>query len=110
MDDERIRQLADEVLTAVRGAPSERAHDASVETRLAALEAAVRRLEAAGHAGPQTTVAQTTVAVVAAPGPPSLAVRHPSLRLLDVPGGVDRCILEPDQPCEKSGRCRSFGY
>ena len=105
MDDERIRQLADEVLAAVRGAPAERDHDASVEARLSRLEAAVRRLEATGPAG-----AQATLAVVATPGTPPFAVRHPSLRLLDVPGGVDRCILEPDQPCEKSGRCRALGY
>jgi hypothetical protein len=41
---------------------------------------------------------------------PPTAVRHPSLRLLDVPGGDDRCILEPDKPCVKSGRCRTLGY
>ncbi len=105
MDDERIRQLAEEVLAAVRGAPSERDAESSTEARLAALEAAVRRLEAARPA-----VATTAVAVVAAPGTPATAVRHPSLRLLDVPGGDDRCILEPDQPCEKSGRCRTLGY
>jgi hypothetical protein len=97
MDDERIRQLSEEVLAAVRGAPAEREAASSVEARLAALEAAVRRLEALGPA-----VAGTSAL-------PS-AVRHPSLRLLDVPGGTDRCILEPDQPCEKSGRCRTLGF
>jgi hypothetical protein len=101
MDDERIRQLADEVLSAVRGAPAERDAGASIEARLTAVEAAVRRLETAGP---------MAVAVVAGPRTPSTAVRHPSLRLLDVPGGNDRCILEPDQPCEKSGRCRALGY
>ena len=89
----------------VRGAPAERDADSSTEARLAALEAAVRRLEAARPA-----VATATVAVVGAPGTPATAVRHPSLRLLDVPGGDDRCVLEPDQPCEKSGRCRALGY
>ncbi len=105
MDDERIRQLADEVMAAVRSAPMERDQHASIEARLAALEAAVRRLAATGPA-----VAQATVAMVAAPGTPPTVIRHPSLRLLDVPGGGDRCILEPDQPCEKSGRCRALGY
>jgi hypothetical protein len=104
MDDERIRQLADEVLSAVRGAPDEREAAASVEARLAALEAAVRRLEAAG-----TVSVAAATASVASPRGATLG-RHPSLRLLDVPGGTDRCILEPDQPCEKSGRCRALGY
>jgi hypothetical protein len=105
MDDERIRQLADEVLAAVRDAPAERQGAASIEARLAALEAAVRRLESIGPA-----VAMATAAVGAPTRVPLLAVRHPSLRLLDVPGGDDRCILEPDKPCEKSGRCRTLGY
>jgi hypothetical protein len=105
MDDERIRQLSEEVLAAVRGAPAERESTASIEGRLAALEAAVRRLEAAAPA-----TATVSATVVAAPRTPGTAVRHPSLRLLDVPGGDDRCILEPDQPCEKSGRCRTLGY
>jgi hypothetical protein len=104
MDDERIRQLTEEVLAAVSGTPVERETVASIEARLGALETAVRRLETTGPA-----VATATAAVVLAPTPPT-AVRHPSLRLLDVPGGTDRCILEPDQPCEKSGRCRTLGY
>ena len=103
MDDERIRRLSEEVLAAVRGAPAERESTTSVETRLSALEAAVRHLQTAGPA-------VATAALIAVPHPPPTAVRHPSLRLLDVPGGDDRCILEPDQPCEKSGRCRTLGY
>jgi hypothetical protein len=105
MDDERIRQISEEVLAAVHGAAGERDRAMSTEARLLVLEAAVRRLEASGPA-----VATATVAVVAAPGMPPTAVRHPSLRLLDVPGGDDRCILEPDKPCVKSGRCRTLGY
>ena len=103
MDDERIRQLTEEVLATVHGAPAERGNAASIEARLGALESAVRRLEI-------TAPATATVTVVASPGTPATAVRHPSLRLLDVSGGSDRCILEPDQPCEKSGRCRALGY
>jgi hypothetical protein len=103
MDDERIRQLSEEVLAAVRGAPAERESTASIEARLSALEAAVRRIEATG-------AAMATATVIAVPRTPPTAVHHPSLRLLDVPGGSDRCILEPDQPCEKSGRCRTLGY
>jgi hypothetical protein len=100
MDDERIRQLTQEVLGAVRGAPEEREKAASLEARLGALEAAVRRLEAA--AGPSVVAA----AVLA----PARGLAHPGLRLLDVPCGEDRCVLEPEKPCERSGRCRTFGY
>lgn len=108
MDDERIRQLTQEVLAAVGGAQEDRAAEAGLEARVAALEAAVRRIEAHGSAVPvvQTVVTSAPPAATL----PGRAVAHPSLRLLDVPGGEDRCILEPDKPCEKSGRCRSFGY
>jgi hypothetical protein len=108
MDDERIRQLTQEVMSAVGGAGGERATEAGLEARVAALEAAVRRIEAHASAAP---VVQTIVASAPpAPAPPGRAITHPSLRLLDVPGGEQSCILEPDKPCEKSGRCRSFGY
>ena len=104
MDDERIRQLTEEVLGAVRGGPAEREKDASIEERLVALEAAVKRLETR----PPTVVAAASIVT---PVPPAArAVAHPGLRLLDVPCGEDRCVLEPDKPCEKSGRCRTFGY
>jgi hypothetical protein len=103
MDDERIRQLTQEVLSAVGGAREERETSSDLEARVGALEAAVRRIE--GHAP-----AITVVAVPPGAAAPSRAVAHPSLRLLDVPGGEDHCILEPDKPCEKSGRCRTFGF
>ena len=37
---------------------------------------------------------------------------HPSMNLLSVPGGVvgSPCIIEPDKPCVRSGRCRTFGH
>ena len=107
MDDDRIRQLTEEVLGAVRDAPAEREKDASVEARLGALEAAVRRLEATRGGAGATVV---TAVEVGAPAP-ARPHAHPALRVLDVPGGDgDRCVLEPDKPCEKSGRCRTFGY
>jgi hypothetical protein len=111
MDDERIRQLTEEVLGAVRGAPDERARDASIEARLGALEAAVRRIEAA--VGARAAGGQGVVAAAVVLPSPALArgLVHPGLRILDeVPCGEDRCVLEPDKPCEKSGRCRTFGY
>jgi hypothetical protein len=29
---------------------------------------------------------------------------------LDVPGGTDRCVLEPDRPCVQSHACRTLGH
>jgi hypothetical protein len=99
MNDERIRQLTNEVLAQLRRAPGEVTPD--LEARVAALERAVRALEA----GRPATAAAAAV-VVAQPGPQA----HPSLRLLDVSGGSDRCVLEPDRPCVQSGQCRRLGY
>jgi hypothetical protein len=93
MDDARIRALTDEVMTALDRDQTARTTD-SLETRVAALEAAVARLS-----------------VPAAPaGAPAAPRAHVSLRVLDVPGGGERCVLEPDQPCTNSGTCRSFGH
>ena len=93
MDDTRIRALTDEVMAALDRDQGARTTD-SLEARVAALEAAVARL---------------TPAPPAAPGPRT-ARGHVSLTVLDVPGGGDRCVLEPDQPCTNSGTCRSFGH
>ena len=93
MDDGRIRALTDEVMAALDRDQSSRTTD-SLEARVAALEAAVARLTA-------------PPAAAAAPAAPRA---HVSLRLLDVPGGGERCVLEPDQPCTNSGTCRSFGH
>ena len=98
MDDERIRQLTEEVLNAIRERP--RAEPAST------LEARVARLEAAGAArpGPVPTVAAAAAVVVVSPS-------HPSLRAFGVAGGGEgSCLLEPDMPCERSGMCRVLGH
>ena len=93
MDDERIRRLTEEVLSQL-GPPSDPVA-ADLEARVTRLEGAVRAL---GVPAPG-----------AAPAPrPGGA--HPSLELLDVPPGSDHCILEPDKPCVRSGRCRTFGH
>ena len=93
MDDQRIRKLTEEVLDAIRDRTPE-APAAGLETRVAALEAEVHALRGA----------PVSVTVVSSAHP------HPSLRVLEVPSGGERCVLEPDKPCEKSGMCRTFGH
>jgi hypothetical protein len=98
VDDARIAELTAEVLADLR-APQ--AHPPtpsgpSLEGRVAALEAAVHALQ---HASP------VAVAVAAAPPP-----AHPSLQLIAVPSGGDRCLIEPDKPCVESGMCRALGH
>ncbi len=103
MDDARIRELTEEVLGQLGSAARE---DVSgLEARVARLEGAVRALQGALSAPAGSVAVASAVAV--APRP---AVAHPALRLLDVPHGGDRCVLEPDKPCEKSGACRALGY
>jgi hypothetical protein len=97
MDDDRIRQIRDEVLVALREPAGQDRTD--LEARVAALERAVAAL-----AAPATPGARA-VAVVATPLP-----SHPSLRLMDVSGGSGQCVLEPDRPCVQSGQCRQFGH
>lgn len=98
MDDAKIKQLTEEVLSQIRGSggtwePSD------LEGRVAALEAAVRAFQA-GRAAP---AASATIVV---------AQIHPALSLLGpAAGGAGKpCVLEPDKPCVGSGQCRSFGH
>jgi len=99
MDDARIRQLTEEVLSQIGGAGGGPA-SAGLESRVAALEAAVARLQAG-----TAPAAVTSPARVQPPG-------HPSLQVLRAAPGAssDRCVLEPDKPCVHSGQCRSFGH
>ena len=101
MDDTRIRELTQEVLAKLRESP---AHEvADLETRVARLEAAVRRLEttpmvaAAPAASTTVVVAQTTTG-------------HPSLQSFGPQPIGERCCLEPDKPCVGSGQCRAYGH
>lgn len=98
MDDTRIKQLTDEVLAQLGG--SERPEAADLERRVAALERTLRRAETS-----QAPLIATTLIVAQPHGHP-----HPSTQLLDVAGGTDHCVLEPDKPCIRSGRCRQFGH
>jgi hypothetical protein len=94
VDDSRIRELTEEVLSQLRegGGPA----SADLESRVAALEATVARL--LGAAPPSAA-------------PPAVHVHtHPSLQVLSVPAGTDRCVMEPDKPCVHSGGCRVLGH
>ena len=97
MDDTRIAELTAEVLADLRAPQALPAgvSASSLEGRVQALEAAVHALQ---HARP-------VAVAVAASGPV-----HPSLQLLPVASGGDRCVMEPDKPCVESGMCRSFGH
>ncbi len=100
MDEARIRQLSEEVLSQLRDGKSEEVTD--LEARVAMLEAAVRRLQGGATDAP----APTTLVVVSATAP-----AHPAFGLLGPSGGGGgACVLEPDKPCVGSGQCRSFGH
>jgi hypothetical protein len=98
VDDTRIRQLTAEVLKAIRSSPDP-ASSPDLEARVAALEATVARLQG-GHGAGTIPEARAEVHVHA----------HPALRVLDVPGGGDRCVMEPDRPCTQSHACRTLGH
>jgi hypothetical protein len=96
MDDSRIRELTEDVLSQLREAGGAPATD--LESRVAALEVTVARLQVGGAGRPSATA-------------PAIHVHtHPSLRLLNVPAGSERCIMEPDKPCIHSGGCRVLGH
>lgn len=99
MDDAKIKQLTEEVLSAIRAGGGGASESPDIEGRVAALEAAVRALQA----GPAAASASTTIVV---------AQTHPALSLLGPSGGGagNACLLEPDKPCVASGQCRSFGH
>jgi len=98
LDDARIKQLADDVLAQLG---AEHAGAPDLEARVAALERALSRIATSSQA-PAVAAALVVTA--------SRAESHPSLRLLDVAGGSDHCVLEPDRPCIQSGRCRHLGH
>jgi hypothetical protein len=95
MDDARIRQLTEEVLGQIGGTATGSAAGV-LESRVAALEAAVARLQAASPASPPAREAHVH--------------SHPSLQPLKVGPGSDRCVVEPDKPCVQSGQCRALGH
>jgi hypothetical protein len=100
MDDAKIKQLTEEVLSELRGG-ADPAGASDLEGRVAALEAAL-----AGFRGAPAPAATTVV--VAQTVTPSA---HPASGLIGPSGGGQgACVLEPDKPCVGSGQCRSFGH
>jgi hypothetical protein len=92
VDESRIQKLRDEVLSQVAGTPRA---PGDLETRVAALEAAVAGLQQRS----------------APAGTPVLHLHtHPALQVLGPGSGGERCLMEPDKPCVQSHACRTFGH
>lgn len=105
MDDERIKQLTQEVLAdLVRPAEADLPGAADLEARIASLEAEVRGLRGGAPAGTAGPVVAAAV-VVSAERP-----SHPSFRLFDLGPGTRHCVMEPEKPCVQSGACRNLGH
>jgi hypothetical protein len=102
MDESRIKALTEEVLAQIRPDGRSKAAGGDLESRVAALEAALRELRGAPSAAPRVVAAAVVV---------TAAGVHPSQTLLHVAGGGSgQCLLEPDKPCVGSGACRTFGH
>ena len=96
VDDARIQKLRAEVLGRLDASrPAEEA--SGLEARVAALEAAVAALAGGARGAPPRALG----------GGPAA---HPSLQVLAVGGGTDRCLMEPDKPCVQSHACRTLGH
>lgn len=104
MDDERIRQLTQEVLADLARPAEDLSGVTDLEGRIASLEAEVRGLRGGAPAGTAGSVVAAAL-VVSAERP-----SHPSFRLFDLGPGSRQCVMEPDKPCVQSGACRNFGH
>jgi hypothetical protein len=111
LSDERLRQLAAETLELARSGREDGGAVGAAEDRIAALEARVRRLEAAlGAATPVAPLAP--VSRIALP----MVHAHPHVHGVAghqyglPPAMGERCVLEPGSPCVGHGTCKSHGY
>ena len=95
VDDTRIAELTAEVLADLRAPQGSQTVAPRLEERVEALEAAVHALQQGRPVAPAAGAARPA---------------HPSLQLLALAGGGERCVMEPDKPCVESGMCRSFGH
>lgn len=99
MDDSRIHKLRSEVLSQLDG-PSAPAESSGLESRVAALEAAVAALQRG----------RAPAGAAALPVAVRSGYAHPSLQVIDLGPTGDRCVMEPDKPCVQSHACRTFGH
>lgn len=92
MDDDRIKQLADEVMAQLGAKPTP-------------LELAQRALTQQRR-GPEVPAAPVISVVAVA------VTVHPSHQKFDLPSGSSdgRCVLEAGRPCSGSGQCRTLGH
>lgn len=102
VDDERIRQLTDEVLAHLR-APAPTPEVRSLESRVAVLETALAHLLPRSGTDAKLPVDPASGTVVH-------IHTHPSRQLLPLAAGGGECLLEPDKPCVHSGCCRTLGH
>ena len=85
------------------------------EARIAKLRAEVLRDLDASRPPAEVSSLEARVAALTGgnrPAPPQVAAPrgHPSLQVLGVGSGSDRCVMEPDKPCVQSHACRTFGH
>lgn len=113
LSDERLRQLAAETLELARsGREDGGAIAGSSDDRIAALEARVRRLEAALGAVAPVVTALPMAPVQRISLPMAHAHGHGAAgHQYGLPPAMgERCVLEPGSPCVGHGTCKSHGY
>jgi hypothetical protein len=108
MDDQRIRELAEEVLRELAAPSAQPAVRADLEARVAALESEVARLRQQ-RALPVAASEAPGVHVHVEAAPPH-AHEHASHGRIGPGARSESCVLEPDKPCVQSGQCRSYGH
>ena len=108
MDDQHIRELAEEVLRELRNPSAQPAVRADLEARVAALESEVARLRQ--QRGLPVVAGEAPAVHVHVEAAPPHAHEHASHGRIGPGIRSESCVLEPDKPCVQSGQCRSFGH